>query len=193
MVKKNKKTLSHKKTFLRTGSILLSLISFVPVLALIVLVIIEQSFLGTGVYVIGGIMLSFCAYLIAYMCCFWITFYDAKIFMSGEVMHSTRKTQFRDIVNYCDIKDVRVVKAQKNSLKQPLASFNRAYERPYCFIEFILENNRTHWMLVSGFTSKQKQKMLDIIGEKTGIYKNYKQLHAEAKERLKQEQDKWKV
>ena len=34
--------------------------------------------------------------------------------------------------------------------------------------------------------------MIDIIGEKTGIHKDYKQLRAEAKERLKKEQNKHK-
>lgn len=183
---------AKKVTFLRHISIFISLIGVAPIIFLIVRVIYNNPSPGVIALVVGGLMILGCMYLIAYASCYWITFYPDKVYVSGEIMHATRKTQYKDTVMYCDIKDVRLVIAHKNSLKQPLPAIDKAYERTVWFIEFEVEDNRTHWMFITGFTSRQIQKMLDIIGEKTGIQREYKQLVKDAKERQKKDTMHWK-
>ena len=183
---------SSKKTFVRTwytfgfGAFVISVI-----IGMILAVIIRKLEL-VGYLIFGGIVVAICIYVCLYFACYWITFYDDKIYVSDEKIPVGDKIQYKDTVYYSNIIDIRVVFAYKNSLKLPLSMGYKPYATNKQFVELI-EKNKTSWIYVTGFTSKQKQKMLDIIGEKTGIYKNYKQLQADAKERLKQEQGKWKI
>ena len=97
--------------------------------------------------------------------------------------------QSKDQISYNEIVDVRLKYGYFDSKKNRYYSVHNARSLPSEYFEFIFDENRTKLMLISGFTPKQKQKMLNIIGEKTGIYKDYQQLRIELTER----QSKWKT
>ena len=104
-----------------------------------------------------------------------IIMHDDKLYVTGELYKWAEKVQFKDEIKYCDIENISITISSCNSLKK---NPQRGFYRPpqFIFFEILLNNGKTKWLHVSYFSNRQKQKILDSLGRKTGILKNYKEM-----------------
>ena len=146
-----------------------------------------------GILICLSILLLFTLLIVLRLIIYYLIFYEDNIMISGEIPILGGKNQYKDEIEYAYIINIRLVYAFEDSRKQKINTFaRRGAFRANEFIELVQSDHKTNRLLVNFFTSKQKQKMLNIIGEKTGIYKDYKQLQADAKRRIDAEIAKWK-
>ena len=103
-----------------------------------------------------------------------IVFLDDRILVTGELGKNC--TQYKDEILYNDIKNISVIYANKNSKKEPIRNLSFSRLRPKLYFEFELKNGETKWVYISWFSKNQKNKILELINNKTGTTFNYQSL-----------------
>ncbi len=84
--------------------------------------------------------------------------------------------QYPDELEYKDIKNTSILCANPNSKKERIVNAGSSNLTPHHCFEFTLTNGETKRMLIDGFWTFQKKKMLEIINEKNGLNFSYKTL-----------------
>ena len=100
---------------------------------------------------------------------------ESKMIITGNVVRKKQAHQFPDEIEYEQIQDVAIILAHGNSKKRRIATYYGA-PRPYFYFEIMLKNGETKWVYIETFSKRQRQKILDIINEKTGLALSYKTL-----------------
>lgn len=178
--------------FFRIWNLILTIIIIIcPTIALSIFIIVKVD--GEIYAIILVVLIIIFAILVALRENYYFIFFKKDVIkISGELPILGRVKQVKDEIKYGEITDIRLNGGYFDSRKVNFIVGPHVYRLPALFIEFVLAENKAKLMLISGFTQKQKQQMLDKIGEKTGIIKNYKQLKQEFIERVKSEENKWK-
>lgn len=110
---------------------------------------------------------------------------DDKITIKGHYWLFEKKKkqrkyiiQFPDEIKYSDIEDIAIIYADANSKKMKKYQGYSRYGsgKPYSYYEITLSNNKTKWIYLDCFSKKQREKMLNIINEKTGLDLSYETL-----------------
>ena len=114
---------------------------------------------------------------------FWqrVIFKDDEIYVPREILTDTQTYQHETNIKYSDIADIKLILTKKNSRGETY----RSPSAPSFFYVFILKNDREERISVQEYNVSQRQKMLDIIYEKTGIRKNYREMYEEMDADLK--------
>lgn len=97
-----------------------------------------------------------------------IIFYDNRMLVTGQLFGDDR-TQYKDEILYSDIEGIRVIYVIKNSKKESIKTISYVSLRPNLFFEFVLKNQKTKWVWISLYSKRQRDKMLKMINEKTGL------------------------
>lgn len=118
-------------------------------------------------YIVSGI----CVILLmtySFIKAFWyrIVCLDDRIKIIGHKGSKVDKIQFDDIILYSEIIDVKIILTEKNSKKNSIYTLYNP--TPRLFYEFLLNNGKTKWVLITPFSKKQRKEMLEIINSKTG-------------------------
>ena len=102
---------------------------------------------------------------------------EDRINIIGHKGPKIDRIQFDDIILYSEIIDVKFILTEKNSKKNSVYTlYNSA---PRLFYEFLLNNGKTKWVLITPFTKKQRKEILEIINSKTGKNFSYDTLEKE--------------
>lgn len=97
-----------------------------------------------------------------------IIFLNDVIEVTGNLGKNSEKIQFADKIIYSDIEDIKLIYANKNSIKKSIKSPNLGNLQPKLYFEIVLKNKDSKWLLVSTFSKNQRIEMLKIINSKTG-------------------------
>lgn len=121
-------------------------------------------------------MISINIFMSAY---YHITFTEDHIYISGELLSRSERTQFRDLIEYKEISDIKVVIDTKNSKNKPFPWYVSSRYTPRTYFEFTLNNGKRKRMYIMFFSKKQRIKMVDIINEKCDLDKDYMIMYKE--------------
>lgn len=106
-----------------------------------------------------------------------IIFCEEKILVTGELpILGDGRTQFKDEILYSEIEQINAIYVNKDSRKRSLKATTMGALRPRLYFEFVMRNKKTKWVYVSYFSKKQREAMLKIINDKTGMNLSYDQL-----------------
>lgn len=116
---------------------------------------------------------------------YYIILEEERLFINREFRVVNRK-QNNYVVTYESIKDVRLAIVFEDAQGAP-TFYQRGVYLANAFLELVISPFVTKRIFVSHLSKKLVQQILDKIGEKTGIQREYKQLVKDAKERHKKE------
>lgn len=97
-----------------------------------------------------------------------------KIIVTGQ--KNKGKVQYREIVEYCKIRDIKLLCGCIDSQGHYLKNKGIASMRPHVFYEFILQDGSSKLVYIEIYSIRQRKKILKIINEKANLNLTYKHL-----------------
>ena len=94
-----------------------------------------------------------------------IIFMNGTIKVTGNRGRNSERIQFPDEIICADIKDIKLIYANKNSKQKKIGSASLGNLQPKLYLEIILSSNKVKWLLVGTFSKKQRIALLNLINE----------------------------
>lgn len=145
------------------------------IIGLYALLVYEQ-YKSLIIIVSGLITFSLFLFILIYNLHNRIIFYDKKIVITGHWIIKNEGLQFPDEIEYSEIRDVSIICANANSLKNRIKNAGYSSLRPFVFYEISLKSNKTKWIYIECFSKKQRKLMLGLINDKVGLNLSYELL-----------------
>ena len=105
-----------------------------------------------------------------------IIFYEDRLLATGHFLKEW-KIQYKSEIYYSSIREIKLVFSSRNSQRQSVKRSKGAAPES-AFFELFLENGKRKWIYVSRFSKKQRQSILKLLNEKTGLNISYEELLA---------------
>lgn len=100
---------------------------------------------------------------------------DEAIYVTGQKIKG--KIQHRGVINFSEIKDIKLIYTHTDSKGQKLKRDGVAVSmRAYFFLEFLLKNGLSKRIYIEIYSIRQRKQLLRIINEKANLDFSYDQL-----------------
>lgn len=129
------------------------------------------------IFIISGLGITFLfSFVLIYNLHNRIILNDKKIIVTGHWIIKNEGLQFPDEIEYDEIKNIAIICANANSLKQRIKKAGYSSLRPFSYYEITLKNDESKWIYIECFSKNQRKKILGTINDKVGLNLSYDQL-----------------
>lgn len=97
---------------------------------------------------------------------------EKEIKVYSDLQPKSLRIQFKTVINYTDIKSIKIIDSTKNSKNKYAKVGKRSYSGIYKYLEFTLNNGRKKRIIINFYRKKQVIKLLSYISINMQYYNN---------------------